>query len=79
MNGVRLGQWLTFCGRSDQPSGSLNVRASDLILKVGGVWIGGEPVFPHRIVYAETPTEAEAEAPVVLNLSAEAVGMLALR
>ena len=58
------GQWLTFCGRSDQPFGSLNVRASDLVLTLGGVWIGGEPVFPGRLAGTETLTQVKAETPV---------------
>ena len=56
-----LGQWLTFCGRSDQPFGSLNVRAADLILTLGGVWIGGQPALPH--VFGSPELVAEAALP----------------
>ena len=41
-----------------------NVRASDLVLTLGGVWIDGEPVFPSRLVGTETLTQVEAETPV---------------
>lgn len=44
--------------------GSLNVRASDLVLTLGGVWIGGEPVFPSRLAGTEALMQAEADTPV---------------